>query len=220
MNFINVDLIKEKIKGNKTFEFDEKKLILASNSASRFKIMENAKLNFIVIPSLVDEEEIKKGICEVKTEEKAIEYVKLLACKKAQWLSERIKNAVIISADTIAFYKNEILEKPKDEIDARRIFSALSNSYHVAITGVCIIDGEKINNFAKISPVKMLEIPEELQDILVKDPLTYTYAGGYCIDGSLGDKVVVEKEDFNNVLGLPIEDIKKILEEEGYDFSK
>ena len=66
----------------------------------------------------------------------------------------------------------------------------------------------------------MLNIPKVLQDILVMDELTYTYAGGYCVDGNLGDKVIVEDKEFNNVLGLPIEDIVRKLKEAGYDFSK
>ena len=205
---------------NETIEFPKKTLILASGSASRLKIMKNADFEFVVIPSSIDEDKLKVEFGKVEKEDDAVKYVKKLSYEKAAWLSSRVKNAVILAADTIAFYKNEILEKPKDEEDARRIFSALSNSVHVAITGVCIIDGEKINNFAKISPVKMLEIPQSLQDILVKDKLTYTYAGGYCVDGNLGDKVIVDEAEFNNVMGLPIEDIKKIFEEEGYDFSK
>ena len=220
MIFKDVNMAKEILKNDDIVEFTEKTLILASNSASRFKIMERANLNFVAMPSLVNEEEIKNKMKKVETEEDAVKYVKTLAYEKANWLKNHTKNAVILAADTIAFYKNEILEKPKDEADARRIFSALSNSIHVAITGVCIMDQEKVISFEKVSPVKMLEISQELQDILVKDKLTYTYAGGYCVDGNLGDKAIVSKEDFNNVMGLPIEDIVEKLKEEGYDFSK
>lgn len=220
MIFKDINVAKETLKNNGIIEFLEKTLILASNSASRFKIMEKANLNFVAMPSLVNEEEIKSKMKKVETEEEAVQYVKTLAYAKADWLKKHTKNAVVLAADTIAFYKNEILEKPKDEADARRIFSALSNSVHVAITGVCIMDKEKVISFEKISPVKMLEIPQELQDVLVKDKLTYTYAGGYCVDGNLGDRTIVSKEDFNNVMGLPIEDIVEKLKEEGYDFSK
>lgn len=220
MNINDKEQVKELLRNNKIIEFDEKTLVLASNSASRFKIMENAGLNFAAIPSLVDEEKLKNDFGKVKNREDAIEYVKLLSYEKALWLSRRLKNAIILAADTVAFYNDEVLEKPKDEKDARRIFSLLSDSIHFAITGVCMVDGDNIDNFVKISPVRMLEIPEDLQDILIKDKLTYTYAGGYCIDGNLGDKAIVSKEDFNNVMGLPIEEIIKKLKETGYDFSK
>lgn len=212
--------IEEILKNNEIVEFKEKRLVLASGSLSRFKIMKKLGLDFLVIPSLVDEEMLKREFGKVKTEEEAVKYVKMLSLAKAKWVKEHTKNAVILAADTVAFYKGEILEKPKDEVDARRIFSALSDSVHVAITGVCIIDDKSIDNFFRISKVKMLNIPKELQDILVKDKLTYTYAGGYCIDGNLEEKVIVEKKEFNNVLGLPIEDILVKLKEAGYDFSK
>ena len=66
----------------------------------------------------------------------------------------------------------------------------------------------------------MKEISRELQDILVKDESTYKYAGGYCIDGNLSDRAIVDEKDFDNVMGLPIDEIKKKLREAGYDFSK
>lgn len=203
-----------------TIEFAKKTLVLASGSASRIKIMTNAGLDFVAIAGSADEERLKREFGKVNSEEKAKEYVMMLSREKARWLAEKTKNAVIIGADTIAFYKNEKLEKPKDEEDARRIFSTLSNSTHVAITGVCIIDGEKEDNFVEVSEVKMLTIPKEVQERLIKDKLTYTYAGGYCVDGNLGDRIVIKDEDFNNVMGLPIEIIIKKLKEAGYDFSK
>jgi len=220
MLFKDFDTAISALKNGEVIEFPKKILILASASASRFKIMERANLEFIAIPSFVEEEVIKSRLKKVKTQEEAIYYVRTLAYEKAVWLKKHTKNAVILAADTVAFYKNEILEKPRDEKDARRIFNALSNSVHVAITGVCIIDDEKLIKFEKVSQVKMLSIPEELQDVLVKDRLTYTYAGGYCVDGNLGDKAIVAQSDFNNVMGLPIEDIVEKLKEEGYDFSK
>ena len=210
----------KKLLNNEIIEFKEKTLVLASKSASRIKVLERAGLKFVAIPSLIDEEKLKTEFGEVKAEEVAANYVKRLSHEKAMWVYEHVKNAVVIGADTVAFYKDEILEKPKDEADARRIFTTLSNSIHTVLTGVCIVDDKKVDNFVKVSPIKMLDIPKELQDILVKDKLTYTYAGGYCIDGNLQGRAVFEKEDFNNILGIPIEDILVKLKEAGHDFSK
>lgn len=197
-----------------------KKLLLASGSLSRKKIMERANLDFEIVLSDIDEDKIKKYIGKVDSMEKAINYVKILAYEKGKSLKDKLNNSVILSADTIAFLDNEILEKPKDEKDARRIFNMLSDTVHYAITGVSIITEDFEDNFAIISEVRVKNIEEELQNVLVKDKLTYTYAGGYCIDGMLKDKVIVCKEDFNNVMGLPIEIIIKKLKEAGYDFSK
>lgn len=197
-----------------------KKLVLASGSLSRKKIMERANLDFEIVLSDIDEDKIKENIGKVDSIEKAINYVKILAYEKGKSLKDKLDDSVILSADTIAFLDNEILEKPKDEKDARRIFNMLSDTVHYAITGVSIITKDFEDNFAVVSEVRVKNIEEELQDILVQDKLTYTYAGGYCIDGMLKDKVVVEKEDFNNVMGLPIEVIIKKFKEAGYDFSK
>ena len=218
MKNIDREEIITEIKNNEVVEFKNKILVLASNSLSRAKIMERESLDFIAIPSFLDEEALKINFGKVDSIEKAKEYVLMLSREKARWVNKRIKNAVIIGSDTVAFYKDEILEKPKDEADARRIFSRLSDTIHYCITGVCIIDGEYQDNFYEISEVKMQEIPKEVQDKLVKDELTYTYAGGYCVDGNLGDRIVVKKEDFYNVMGLPIETIVKKLEEKGYNF--
>ena len=114
MIFKDVNTAKKALENNEVVEFNEKTLILASNSASRFKIMEQAGLNFFAIPSLANEEKIKSGLKNVKTEDDAVFYVRTLALAKAKWLKSHTKNAIILAADTIAFYKDEILEKPKD----------------------------------------------------------------------------------------------------------
>ena len=220
MFFKDIKDIKEVLKNNGIIEFEDKTLVLASNSNTRFRIMERAGLKFVVVPSLADEDELKKLFNKIDNKEKACEYVKLLALSKAKWVKEHTKNAVVLAADTIAFCNDEILEKPKDELDARRIFSLISNSIHDVITGVCIIYDSNVDNFSKVSPIKMLEISKELQDVLVKDELTYTYAGGYCIDGNLEGRAIVESKDFDNILGLPIDEIIEKLKEAGYDFSK
>ena len=196
----------------------DKVLILASTSLSRAKIMNRAGLKFIATSSDAPEEELKEKFGNVDSLEKARDYVLMLSHAKARGARCDKENAVIIGADTIAFYKNEKLEKPKDEKDARRIFSMLSGTVHYCLTGVCIIDGDYEDNFCKISEVNMDEIPMSIQDELVRDKLTYTYAGGYCIDGNLRDRAKVLPEDFNNVMGLPIEDIINKLEKLGYNF--
>ena len=106
------------IRNDEVVEFQNKRLVLASNSLSRAKIMERESLDFIAIPSFIDEEDLKINFGKVNSIEKAKEYVLMLSREKARWVSKRIKNAVIIGSDTVAFYKDEILEKPKDEADA------------------------------------------------------------------------------------------------------
>jgi len=220
MEYIDKDSALAELSDGGKIEFDEKRLVLASGSLTRERIMKQNNIRHVIIPSLADEESAKRDFGVVDSLEKAEKYVMWLSYVKAMWLKDKLENAVILAADTVAFYKNEILEKPKDEADARRIFNFLSDTTHYATTGVCIIDGEKIKNFSVTSPIKMLTITKEEQDVLVKNPMTYRYAGGYCIDDNFAGKAIVAEEDFNNIMGLPLKEILEYLKEEEYDFSE
>lgn len=220
MKYIDKETAMQFLCSNNKIVFDDKVLVLASGSLTRERILKQNNIHHVIIPSLADEETAKLEFGVVDSLEKAEEYVKRLSYVKAMWLKDKLENAVILAADTVAFYKNEILEKPKDEADARRIFNFLSDTTHYAISGTCIVDGEKVKNFSVTSPIKMLEITQEEQDVLVKNPMTYRYAGGYCIDDNFAGKAIVAEKDFNNIMGLPLKEILEYLKEEGYDFSE
>jgi len=220
MKYIDRESALTELKTGGKIVFDEKTLVLASGSLTRERILKQNNICHVIIPSLADEESAKREFGVVDCLEKAEKYVEKLSYVKAMWLKDKLENAVILAADTVAFYQNEILEKPKDEEDARRIFDFLSDTTHYATTGVCIIDGEKTKNFSVTSPIKMLTITKEEQDILVKNPMTYRYAGGYCIDDNFAGKAIVAEEDFNNIMGLPLKEILEYLKEEEYDFSE
>ena len=196
------------IKNKETIEFLNKTIVLASASIPRREIVENAGISFVVIKNTLDEEKIK---CDITTSESAEEYVKLLAYEKAMTLKPYLKNAVIISADTIAYCDGEKIGKPKDEEDAYRILNKLSGSIHSVITGICIIDNEDIKNFTVTSKIQMKEFSKEKIDELVKDEHTYLYAGGYCIDDNIEGYAIYDDKDFNNIKGLPIEEILNLI---------
>jgi len=194
------------IRNQEIIEFSAKTVVLASASISRREIMESSGIKYVVIKNTLDEEKVK---CDITTIESIEEYVKRLAYEKAMTLNPFLKNAVIISADTVAYCDGEIIGKPKDEEDAYRILNKLSGSVHSVITGVCIIDGEDVKNFTVISKIKMKEFPRQKIEELVKDEKTYLYAGGYCIDDNIEGYAIFDDKDFNNIKGLPIEEIEK-----------
>lgn len=196
------------IKNKEIIEFLNKIIVLASASISRREIVEAAGLDFVVIKNTLDEEKIK---CEITTSESAEEYVKLLAYEKAMTLKPYIKNAIIISADTIAYCDGEKIGKPKDEKDAYRILNKLSGSVHSVMTGICIINNDDINNFTVTSKIQMKKFSKEKIDELVKNEKTYLYAGGYCIDDNIEGYAVYDEKDFNNIKGLPIEKIIELI---------
>lgn len=195
------------ISNNEQITFENTTIVLASKSVSRQRIMEKAGIEFVVIPSVVDEEKVKKCFKDINTEVLAKEYVKKLSYEKAKALEPYIKNGIIIAADTIAFCDNEKLEKPVDKDDARRILTKISGSKHIAITGVCIIKDGVIDNFEETSFVMMDKFEEEKIEELVNNPNTYLYAGGYCIDDNIKGYAHVAPEDMDNVIGLPLDKI-------------
>jgi len=196
------------IQNKEIIEFTEKAIVLASASITRKRIMKESGIPFVVIKNTLDEEKIK---CDITTSESAEEYVKLLAYEKAMTLKPYLKNAVIISADTIAYCDGEKIGKPQDEEDAYRILNKLSGSVHSVITGICVIKDNDIKNFTVTSKIKMKEFPKEKIDELVKEERTYLYAGGYCIDDNIDGYAVFDEKDANNIKGLPIEKILDLL---------
>lgn len=196
------------IANKEVIEFASKTIVLASASITRRRIMEEESIPFVVVKNTLDEEKIK---CDITTSESAEEYVKLLAYEKAMTIKPYLKNAIIISADTIAYCDGEKIGKPKDEADAYRILNKLSGSVHSVITGVCIINDDDIKNFTVTSKITMKEFPKDKIDELVKNEKTYLYAGGYCVDDNIEGYAIYEDKDFNNIKGLPIEEIRELI---------
>jgi len=203
----NTEKSLQAIKNNEKIIFEKPTIILASKSVSRRRIMEQAGISFVVLPSIVDEEKVKEEFPVIDTEELATKYVKKLAYEKAKALEDYVENGIIIAADTIAFCDNEKLEKPIDKEDARRILTKISNSKHLAITGVCIIKDGITDNFHETSLVEMDKFEEEKIEELINNPNTYLYAGGYCIDDNIQGYAHVAPADYSNVMGLPLQTI-------------
>lgn len=184
-----------------------KKIILASESPRRKELLRKAGLKFEVDVSNFNE--------NVDVDLTPIELAKHLSLQKAKTVAEKHKNAIIISADTIVVFNNEIIGKPKDEKDAEKMLKKLSGKPHLVITGFTIIDTDLnrvINDHAETTVhVKTLSKKEIEDYVKTKEPLDK--AGGYGIQG-LGGKLIDKIEgDFDNVVGLPIQKVLKYLKE-------
>ena len=112
------------------------KIILASSSPRRKKILESIGVKFNVIKPVFDESSISYN----KNPE---EYCKTLAIKKAESIINDTPNSIIISADTIVIYKTELLNKPENRTDASRMLNLLSGVKHEVYTGVAIANSAK-----------------------------------------------------------------------------
>lgn len=175
-------------------------IVLASKSPRRQELLKRIVDDFKIIESDFNEDTVSfNGDVE--------EYVKLLARGKALAVKEKIDNSsVIIGVDTVVYYNNKILGKPKNYDDAYSMLSALSGNTHKVYSGVCIVNAENLNieSFVCETKVKFSKLTHNQIDKYIKSKEPMDKAGAYGIQGLGG--VFVEKIDgcYYNVMGLPI----------------
>lgn len=181
------------------------KLILASSSQRRKDILKMVKLNFDVIPSNIDEN------YEKKLNPKQI--VKKLSQKKAMAVSNKYPNSYVIGADTIVNVKNKILNKPKNKIEAFKMLKFLSNTEHLVLTGVCLINKKDnvIFNFVEITKVYFYKLDEELILRYINTKSPYDKSGSYGIQDYSACFVKKIEGCYYNVVGFPISKFLNVL---------
>jgi septum formation protein len=198
-------------------------IILASESPRRKEIMENMEIPFTVLASSV-KEEVEENVPD--------QMVQALARLKTGAMKERAiketdeeKDIIIIGADTMVFYEEHALGKPKDAYDAARMLRMLSGQEHEVCTGVSIIlirraGGEESFSFAVSTKVIINPLTEEqIQDyIATGEPMDK--AGAYAIQGRFGIFIKEIKGDYYNIVGFPIAEIYAALLRRGIDLKK
>ncbi|MCU6763659.1 Septum formation protein Maf [uncultured Roseburia sp.] len=177
--------------------------ILASASPRRRDLLNQVGLSFRVMPA-AGEESISKS----SPDQVVMELARRKAEEIASQLSDSPGNYVIVGADTVVVFKEQILGKPGDEQDAFRVLSMLSGQTHQVYTGVSVIllyTGKKqVHTFYEAADVTMYDIsPEEIRDyIQTKEPMDK--AGSYGIQGKGAVFIKKIHGDYNNVVGLPV----------------
>lgn len=175
--------------------------ILASASPRRKELMEQAGFQFEVIPSTVEEKITNTIPSKVVME---------LAARKAQDVFEHhgTKDCVVIGADTVVVYHDEILGKPADKEEAYDMLSMLADRTHQVYTGVSLIISKKgqvhTKTFYESTDVTFCPICKEDLHTYVESGDPLDKAGAYGIQGSFAIHVKCIKGDYNNVVGLPV----------------
>ena len=179
------------------------KYILASASPRRKELLSLFIKDFEIIPSKIPEI-VPDGL----EAEKHSEY---LARLKANDIAKDFKCDVVIGADTSVILENEILGKPKDREDAKRMLQMLSGNIHKVITGCAVVKNGVCNSFSVTTEVEFFELcDEEIEDYLnTNEP--YDKAGSYGIQSLGGLFVSAIKGDYFNVVGLPVAHLKRFL---------
>ena len=187
-------------------------IILASKSEIRRKILENNKITCRVVPSNVDEDNIKKSLLREKATPTIIS--KNLAELKANKISQRFINEIVIGADSVIDLEEEIISKPSDRIEALKILEKLNGKTHQLVSSVCISKGgSMIWNYTDkasltMKTLSLLELEAYLKKI--SDEALYAY-NVYQIEGegrSLFSKI---EGDEDTIMGLPVKQIKEYL---------
>ena len=183
------------------------RLILASSSPRRAQLLKEAGIAFEIVPTNVDER-IAWGAQPVKA---AVE----VAARKANAVKD--KAAWVLAADTIVVYQQKILGKPADEFEAHAMLRMLSSGTHVVITGVAVRapDGT-VRSGAATTRVTFRDLSDEEIDVYVRSGDPMDKAGAYGIQGKA--KAFVSKVDgaMDNVIGLPVDLVRKLIAEAGW----
>ena len=194
------------------------RIILASASPRRKEILSNIIENFEVKVSEVDERVIEERILE--TTKDMVEAGKLMtvalgeAKARAVFEEEEDKDVLVIGSDTCVVTNDEILGKPKDQADARRMLNKLAGKKHYVITGVALISRDKVKTFYEETEVEFVEEGDFATDAIEKYVASsepYDKAGAYAIQGKGGVLVKRINGDFYNVMGLPMSRLAKEL---------
>jgi septum formation protein len=187
----------------------QRTLVLASASSRRHDLLKAAGYRFEVHPSFLAEPDHKSHRISAE------QYAESNSYFKARQVAERFPDALILAADTIVAYDNEVFGKPADVDDARKILFTLSGTTHRVITGITLLDPAESRRLIchDTTAVTMRPMSEQALADYLATGAWHGKAGAYGIQNH-GD-AYIERIDgsFSNVVGLPMELLADMLRE-------
>ncbi|HSA83932.1 MAG TPA: Maf family protein [Patescibacteria group bacterium] len=188
-----------------------KSIILASSSPRRKRLLEQIGLSFEIVPSNVEE--------VINLQLSLREQAESLALQKAQAVAAKVEEGIVLGADTLVALGNEIIGKPKDSQDAKRILKKLRGRQHIVVTGFVLIDKENNRTIIKSVETKVWFrkfSSEEIEAYVARENLM-DKSGAYAITGLAAIFIEKIEGDFYNVVGLPLFTLAKELKKLGID---
>ena len=188
------------------------KIVLASKSGVRKTILEKNQITCEVVPSNVDEDEIKNSL--ISTGASPLIISKNLAEVKANKVSMKKADEIVLGADSVIDLNGKLISKPKNRKEALNILEKMNGKKHNLISSVCISkNGAMIWNYTDSSTLTMKKLNlDEIKSYLsrIKDKELYAY-GVYQIEA--GGRFLFSKieGDENSIMGLPVKKIKEYL---------
>lgn len=188
-----------------------KKIILASNSPRRKELLAGLGVEFEV--------KVLPGIEESYPNNLPAEDVaKYIACEKANTYKQGLQeDELVITADTVVVVDQQVLGKPRDVIDARRMLHLISGRSHQVVTGVCLITKQFQRSFSVTTEVTFKDLSEQEITYYIMNYKPFDKAGAYGIQEWIGYIGVTSlKGSYFNVMGLPVQRIwEEIKNEDG-----
>lgn len=182
-------------------------IILASQSPRRKELFSLITEDFKIIPA-VGEEKADRSL-------PPSEYVMELAKHKALEVAEKYPEDVVIGSDTVVVINGEILGKPKDEADAKRMLRLLSGREHSVYTGVCLSRGNMNRSFCEETKVRFFTLSDREIEEYTASGEPFDKAGAYGIQGTGALLVSGITGDYYNVMGLPVGRLYREMRESG-----
>lgn len=179
----------------------EYNVILASKSPRRQSLLEELGIDFTILTKEVDE-----SFPENLTKEEIVTY---LSQKKAAAFKNEIKdNDILITADTIVYQQNKVLNKPANYQEAKKMLKKLSGNSHWVSTGVSITNKNKQTSFCSNTKVFFKSLTDEEIDFYINNYKPFDKAGAYGIQEWIGF-IGIEKIEgsYFNVVGLPVQNL-------------
>ncbi len=171
-------------------------LVLASSSPRRVELLRAAGFEPIVVPAQVDE--------TPWPDEWPAAHVPRLARAKVGAIAPRYPQAAVLGADTVVAIDDEILGKPRDDDDARRMLNRLSGRTHRVYTGVALAVGGDLRAEVEVTEVTMSALSAAEIEWYVASGECRDKAGGYAIQGLASRYVTAIHGSYSNVVGLPV----------------
>lgn len=171
------------------------KIILGSKSPRRKELLNLLGYDFQIVVSDVDEKVAYSSFKDM---------VLKIALKKAEAIASNYLDYLIISADTIVVCGDEVLGKPKDRDDCRRMIKLLQGNTHFVYTAVVLMYQKETKYFVEETKVWVTKMSDEEIETYINTNEPYDKAGGYGIQGIFGKYIEKINGDYYNVMGLPI----------------
>jgi len=179
-----------------------KKLILASKSPRRREILAGVGVSFEIVTADTDERTGESDPCRMVEE---------LAARKGLAVRELLRSegrdlsgTVILASDTVVAAEGEILGKPTDADDARRMLGMLSGRSHRVVSGICLIAGDTVRTAHEVTEVEFDELDAETVERYIQAEQPYDKAGAYAIQGRASAYIRGIHGCYFNVVGLPL----------------